>query len=1197
MSTSSTKQYTKKIMRHLNQEYVFSWPWFIGGFLLLTVLCASAYGLRTVNRANMASQILETSNELEANGDYDSAIKILSSFLDVNINTPEVWSKICALLGKMYEDKKITTSAMLKKSIQRQKDALAFIPTESSLEVRERILQMEYDLAKNDNSDKSMVNAIFDADEILKTWKNHPLAKRILALGVYSNFIANGAMPNPSFLPLDELLRSALNLNPSDIDLAVDYARFLRSIKPDWMQLASQEILSLSPEERNRRADDIINTMVTQNATNARAYLERYVYRADNHLVDFKQEDLDSDLVKALEHEPQSRLALRLAGQLVNYEARLAQSQGQTELATKKRNDAFEFFSQLIKHYPGDPEGYLQLGRWYLMENQADKALEIWKEGRNRCLSLNPELYAQNAYLFIEQKKYEDARELIRPIEQFWVNNQSNLQTIVALNLSRILNLLKAKVLFSERTDVLVQRQEYLNKINEAKLNNIDVDPSLYKAVRESTEQADQLRVASSQLIKRVIDGLPELEYDMSPSILSRLEGESFILYGRMQADIGEWEKAAENFNKARAFPAFASQATLMAADAYDRCNQPEKASALLNEATRQYSNNPQIRMAKLNQLFKRETAKPNPLTRNYEAIETELNEVAKIQSSLGNPWEVDLLRIRFHYFRDGGTLQAQQKMTAELEKLEKDPKYNTNVRFLSEVAALYSGLGALNDFNRVVEQLHKAPGGEVPYYLEKIRDAQRRNNIELALQYIDEALSKLPENERPRFVQIKEAIENHESIVTFNPDQQYERLMQEYKDNMIYDPQTFFELGLLALSRGDMDLAKTLEDRLKKIEGENEGSRWRFLACRRLIALWQARGGDSGDELLINARALQQDVARLRPNWDMTFVLQAELEKAVGNRHEAVAAYQTAIEKGTRQQSVYRDLISLYYSMNRPEEGSQLRSRAIALFGSNFIQEDSPFPAPYQGYYEQIYVAINEGNIETATNLAKDCIRRAVTDKAPTDLILDLNMQIGRLFFSVNQNEVAEQFLAEVAKLGGTHIFPLAVCYVRMERVDDAFRLFVQEIKKGGENNPAVLVQLLRLYTQAQPSEKVLQELDEQLIQHESQFTKKSETILILADYWIKRKRLGQAIALYQKGLEADPNHLWMLNNLAMLLTEQALGNDIPFVQTTFGSSGAKRIDLPKTTPQKSYIFRFPDAEKSSDVPKTSDFRFLAQP
>lgn len=1186
-------------MRQASQDYVFSWPWFLGGILVLTVLCASTYGLRTVNRENMASQILETSEKLEEDGDYESAIKILTSFLDVNRKSPEAWSKMCALLNKMYQDKKITSPAMLKKSIERQKAALAFIPTESSLEVRERIMEMEYDLAKADRTSKSMSDAIFSADEILKTWKDHAVAKRILALGIYSNYVDYGNIPAPAYLPLDDLLYSALQLNPNDIPLAVSYAQLLRSVKQDQIRLISEKTLAQSPEKRIQDADDTINLMVTRNASDSDAYLERYIYRAANRMVDFQQEELDEDLMNALKFAPQSYRGLRLAGQLVNFQSQMAKGQDKPELAARKRDEAFHFFSLLIKNYPGDAEGYLQTGKWYLAENQTDKALEIWDQGRRNSQNVVPELYAQNAYVLIEQKKYEEAESLIRQLEQLWINHHSNFRPLDASNLSRLYTLLDAKKEYAQRTDIRAQREEYLEKVNEAKLKNLDVDPSLYLAIQDCTNDINKKRISASQLIRKVIDGLPEMEYDLSPSALSRLEGEGFLIYARMQADIGEWEKAAENYSKARAFPTLSAQATLLAADAYQRCNQSEKALALLHSAADRYSSNPQVRLTYLQQLLNREMTKPDPLTRNYEAIETELKKVMEVQSTFTNPWEVDLLRIRFHYLRDGGTLQAQQKMVTELLALEKNPEYEKNIKFLAAIADLYSGIGSANEFDSTIEKLRNSPGGETDYYLEKIRDAQRRSNVELALQYINEALSKLPENERMRFSQMRNIIENPpDSRKASDPQDRYMELLQEFEDDKIYDPQTFFELGLLAMARSDLNTATAMEDRLKTIEGD-EGTRWRYLSSRRLLALWQAQGGRGHDELLINARSLQQDIALRRPNWDMAFVLQAEIEKASGNQNEAISAYQMAIEKGTRQQSVYRDLISLYYGMNRADEGSRLRNQAITLFGPGFAQEDNQFPAPYQGYYEQIYDEINKGNIETATSLAKDCLKRAVLNKAPTDLIIDLNMQIGKLFFTVNHNEVAEQFLSEAAKFGGRFVYPLAVCYVKMEKTDEAFELILRELEKDDKNAPNTLMMFLRLYSQVQPSEAVLQKIDEQLVRLEPQFLQRTETLLILADYWIKRKRLTQAIALYRKGLESNPNHLWILNNLAMLITEQALGKEAPLVQGTFDTaSGAKRISLPTTSsPQKSYIIRFPNAESPDAVPKTSDFRFLAKP
>ena len=72
------------------------------------------------------------------------------------------------------------------------------------------------------------------------------------------------------------------------------------------------------------------------------------------------------------------------------------------------------------------------------------------------------------------------------------------------------------------------------------------------------------------------------------------------------------------------------------------------------------------------------------------------------------------------------------------------------------------------------------------------------------------------------------------------------------------------------------------------------------------------------------------------------------------------------------------------------------------------------------------------------------------------------------------------------------------------------------------------------------------------------------------------------------------EPNSLLILNNLAMLLAENARSGGIStLTKGEFRENEAKRILLTSPQPRSTYIMRFPG--KTS--PKPEDFRFLTIP
>ena len=1188
------KELSKQIIKQAGQSYVFSWAWFIGGGVVLFLLCLSTYGMRTLNVINMSKQIIEISNDLEEKGSIRDAIDVLASFLESHPDNPDVWTRQCDLWNNLYKANSMTSRDMLSKAIDRQKRAIPYLADESLKEVRERILEMELDVSKTDQTNTSWPNTLINAKEILKAWKNHPLAMKVVAMGSYRLWAIASRRPALEDLPLDDTLQLAWELNLGDIDLAVDYAGFLRGVKPEWQVVVSPAMLAREPSERNAKADETIDTMVRVQADDASAYLARYEYQLANNQLSSSRTDLEPDLAKALELAPRSARALQFAGRQMFISSQYARSQGNIQQADENRDKSFEYFTKVVEYFPKNPDGYLLLGKWYVASNQYDKALETWLTGHNEIGYIYPDLTGEIAYLSIEQKLFDQAKRMISELEQFAIQYGSKMRSSASVNLTRMYGLLRGKMYVAQRDEALAKRTEASKAIESARARGVSVDPAMERLLEESGELAERLRNLASSELRFHLTGLSEIDYDLSGgSVLSRLEGEAFINSGRLEADVQAWDAAAAFYEKGRAFPTVAPLATVQAANAYERCNRPDVALAILQNGAKRFSSNSALRFFYLNALFAQELAKPEPGSRNYTLLESELNDIASLQESLAQPWKIDTMRVQLHYVRGGGTRQIQQECLSRLKELEGNAAYAEDPLFLAEVASQYSSMGSLGDFNRVVEQVRKLPQSQSVYYILRIEDARRRSDTTTATFLAEEALSNVAEADKPRFARIKELIENPDSADALDPDEEYGRLKNLYDGKRIHDPKTFFELGNLAFSRGEVEVARNIEDRLKQIEGDKNGTYWRYLAVKRLV---KQADGDSNSELMNNARAIQREIVAIRPNWDMSYVLKAEIDKETGNVNDAIIAYQEAIDRGNRQPMVYRDLTSLLYQVGRAEDGERIRRLAGSIFGAEFYESDNMFPPPYQGYYEQIFKAIQEGNIGSADELANACIKKAFDNKEPTDRIMDLNAKIGKLFMDSSNAASAERFLASVAEQGGRFVVPLAACFVRMEKVDEAFELFVTELEKPTVD-VAILKPILLLMAQIMPSEGVMRKIDRQLERLEPVFAEKIDSLVLLADYWISREMPSHAIPIYRKGLEMEPNNLLVLNNLAMLIAESGRGGSETLARGTFNANEAKRIPLNVSQPRRTYILRFPKTDVTQATPKPENFRFLANP
>jgi len=246
----------------------------------LLLLSLSAYGMRTLNVFNMSRQMINIAGGLADEGNFRGAIDVLASFLESHPGNAEVWLYQCELWDRLHKSQSFMSRDLLNRAIDRQKKAIPFLEGDSQKEVRERVLGMELEIAKSEPG--TWPALISSAREIVQLWPKHPLATKVLAMGVYRQFAMTGLRPSSEDLPLDQLLQAAWELNPGDIDLAKDYATFLRSIRPDWQHLLSPERLLNDASARNSEADSIIDSMVQANPENANAYLTRYEYQFVN---------------------------------------------------------------------------------------------------------------------------------------------------------------------------------------------------------------------------------------------------------------------------------------------------------------------------------------------------------------------------------------------------------------------------------------------------------------------------------------------------------------------------------------------------------------------------------------------------------------------------------------------------------------------------------------------------------------------------------------------------------------------------------------------------------------------------------------------------------------------------------------------------------------------------------------------------
>jgi tetratricopeptide (TPR) repeat protein len=111
------------------------------------------------------------------------------------------------------------------------------------------------------------------------------------------------------------------------------------------------------------------------------------------------------------------------------------------------------------------------------------------------------------------------------------------------------------------------------------------------------------------------------------------------------------------------------------------------------------------------------------------------------------------------------------------------------------------------------------------------------------------------------------------------------------------------FDLALLAGTRAAMEEQIAA---IQKLEGEQEGSLWRF--CRAAQYVVQAQQGDK--QLLAEASDLLKVVAERRPGWARVSLAQGQIDELRGRFDIAVANYQRAVALGEQRPAILQQLV-----------------------------------------------------------------------------------------------------------------------------------------------------------------------------------------------------------------------------------------------------------------------------------------------
>ncbi len=1106
-------------------EYVISWKWLLGGLIVFLVCGSALGGLYYYRNTNMASHVMDLAAQMVADADAvreqaktetdetkkrelgrealkmkEDAAKLLDNFNRAQRGNAAILKALNTVLESLYKDEGggRARAGQIERNCNDLIQALASV--RESLPYHIRLMELAWE-RRNLSEVFSRAREVLRIERSLNKPENYD-ALRYIALASMISLPNTGYSPTLLQMPfldekLDKLLEKVYLMKPSDIEIASRYAEFIIDVNRETFKLcASDELLrETTPEKRREMAQAVIDEMVSRNPTDIAAYLARFQFR-----VRFQQalmqtavegEELDADLKKVLELDPKSADGLIRAAMYTFQQRSAAQRAGNAELAESLKKRAEVFLNRTIEDNPTFGIGYQYLGDYLNGEGKVAEAVKVWGTGLEKSVHPAPEeLIGRMAVELMVLKRFDEAVKVLARLNALVTASRISRPNATP-QIRRMSILLSARLNAAEGNEALVRAEESQVAGQDAEARR------LFSLARRKT--ADALNSLDTVLKSF---GVAPSDYVLErTSIYAKLLPESLMLAGRLMADQAKWDQAAKYYRTVIPFSQFREAATIAAADAHRQMNQSTEAVRLLADAVAQSPDSMAIRYLYMRSLFQEQMQRNDTTQESLDAVEEQLRILQAHQAEMAQPWTVDLRIIQLEMMRATITNDPEQILDAqlaatrryrELENMPFPPRpneatppedapkvYADDLNFLIELANIYSGLAALSDFDRVLSLMRDKPNGEAAYFSALINDAMSRNDREGAQLVIEQAIAStvLTASQKQRFVLLMRNL-NDDSPNAL--ERIYDTLKSSFDVNPDQlRPQAFFLLANMAIDRGDIPYAKTLQGRLEQIEGAPAaGTWWRYVKARIMLV----EPEPNYEEL----RLLQEEIVIRRETWDLAYLLRAMIEDSfctanpdnLEARAKMVESYQMALRNGNAQPAVWNRLLALFDADDRAEDARQLRREALVR-GIQLDARTGQFPQPYQRMYTQVLKSIQDEAPQEADTVAQQCLVLARSRKEPPALIFSLNLALGNIFFSADLYESAERHLKEVAKSGGVFVYPLAICLAQNKKVDEGYTLILDEIDRTPSSMRELIPSLLICISRVRPSEAIFQRID----------------------------------------------------------------------------------------------------------------------
>ncbi|RIK80376.1 MAG: hypothetical protein DCC68_11125 [Planctomycetota bacterium] len=609
------------------------------------------------------------------------------------------------------------------------------------------------------------------------------------------------------------------------------------------------EKLGKTNEEAAKLADDVIEKMIVAAPNSADSFLTRAQYRAA-----FSLPGARGDFERALELEPRSETALLAAGQ---YYLSAPPPERDADRARK-------LFERLVEVAPTRDAGYFFLGRAHKALGSTQAAVDTWKLGLQRTGGDNE---AINVELF---ETHLAARDLAAARD--------------ALDL--LIKRAEANSLFL-RTDARIRQRFMLARL-EAQWLLANNEPS---------------RVVSLLTNAIVTSGSLGTSTEQNPE-LDRVR----VLLAQAYAALENWDQAAAAYSEVASRSTTPWGSALLAAEAWKRAGQLDKAIAGYRQAAEQEQAPPQLWLG-LGQAQLEQQARIGSLDqRDWKPF---LDTLAKAKQENPGSWAVRFLEV--DYFLAQQTDADRQRAEALLRAGEKD--YETEPQYWQRLIFAYERFKRPDDADRALRQYLSLEKNAIEAAVARVNLLAMRKQFAEAEKILATAIAESPAPLRKALLyrQMQLAVEAGDLAAG-------RRRLAALRADDPTNLRILRRSAELAFEARDWKELAQLDEPLRKAEGEN-GHGWRFYRAAHLLADPARRSPNDLEE----AERLVTAILKDRPRWTPATVLMGQIAEARGDVSTAVERYTSAVEAGDRRIFTYERLISLLYRLNRFAEAQQI--------------------------------------------------------------------------------------------------------------------------------------------------------------------------------------------------------------------------------------------------------------------------------